>query len=122
MMIFIAESNEDLRVGLQMYLQNEVGLNVVGIAVQAKGLIRQLEATEADVLILDWSLQGSSMPELLTDIRRLQNPPKIVVLAARSDIEAVALDAGADAFFDKGYAPGRLLEAVQSMKELETSS
>lgn len=122
MMIFIAESNEDLRVGLQMYLQNEVGLNVVGIAVQAKGLIRQLEATEADVLILDWSLQGSSMPELLTDIRRLQNPPKIVVLAARSDIEAVALDAGADAFFDKVYAPGRLLEAVQSMKELGTSS
>lgn len=122
MMIFIAESNEDLRVGLQMYLQNEVGLNVVGIAVQAKGLIRQLEATEADVLILDWSLQGSSMPELLTDIRRLQNPPKIVVLAARSDIEAVALDAGADAFFSKDYAPGRLLKAVQSMKELETSS
>ena len=102
--------------GLQMYLQTEVGLNVVGIAIQAQGLIRQLEATEADVLILDWNLRGASMPELLTNIRRLQSPPKIVVLAAKPEVEGVALDAGADVFFDKSYAPDALLELLVSMR------
>ena len=119
MLIFIAASNEDLRVGLQMYLQNEAGMHVVGIAVQAKGLLRQLEATEANVLILDWNLPGESMPDLLADIQQLQFPPKIVVLAAKPELEGAVLDAGADAFFDKGYAPGALLEVLYSMQKVQ---
>ena len=42
MQIFIAESNEDLRVGLQMILHRDAGLHVIGMAVQADGLLAQL--------------------------------------------------------------------------------
>ena len=122
MLIFVAESNEDLRVGLQMYLQNETGMRVVGMAVQAKGLVVQVEVSEAEVLALDWNLPGASMPELIADILRLESPPKIVVLAVRPEVEEEALSAGADAFFSKNRPPDELLEVVRSFRATDPNS
>lgn len=97
-----------------MYLQGETGMRVVGMAVQAKGLVVQVEASEAEVLILDWNLPGASMPDLLADICCLESPPKIIVLAVRPEVEQEALDAGADLFVRKDITPGALLEVLRS--------
>jgi DNA-binding NarL/FixJ family response regulator len=122
MLIFVAEPNEDLRVGLQMYLQNEVDMRVVGMSVQAKGLVVQLEASEADVLVLDWNLPGASMPNLLADIRRLESPPKTIVLAVRPEVEEEALDAGADSFVCKDRPPDELWEVIRSLRMTRLNS
>jgi len=117
MLIFVAVPNEDLRIGLQMYLQGEAGMRVTGIAIRAEGLLTQVEASQADVLILDWQLPGASMPELLKEFSALQSPPKIVVLATKPEIEDIALEAGADAFVGKSHSPDSLLEALHSMEK-----
>lgn len=117
MKIFVAESNEDLRVGLQMILLRDAGLHVIGMAVQAEGLMAQLEALQADVLILDWQLSGASMPELVGDICQIESPPKIVVLSVKPEEEREAIAAGADVFVNKSRPPEELLEAVRSLKE-----
>jgi DNA-binding NarL/FixJ family response regulator len=122
MLIFVAEPNEDLRVGLQMYLQNEVDMRVVGMSVQAKGLVVQLEASEADVLVLDWNLPGASMPNLLADIRRLESPPKTIVLAVRPEVEEEALDAGADSFVCKDRPPDELWKVIRSLRMTRLNS
>jgi DNA-binding NarL/FixJ family response regulator len=117
MQIFIAESNEDLRVGLQMILHRDAGLHVIGMAVQADGLLAQLDALRAEVLILDWRLSGAVMPEFVGDICNLESPPKIIVLSAKASEEQKALTAGADAFINKSRPPEELLEALHSMVE-----
>ena len=117
MQIFVAESNEDLRVGLQMILHRDAGLHVIGMAVQAEGLLAQLEALQAEVLILDWHLSGASMPELVGDICQLESPPKIIALSVKPEEEGQALSAGADVFVNKNRPPDELLEALRYLME-----
>ena len=117
MRIFIAESDEDLRVGLQMFLLRDARMHVIGMAVQAEGLLAQLEAVRAEVLILDWHLSGASMPELVAKICQLEVPPKILVLSVKPEEEGKAMAAGADMFISKNRPPEQLLEALHSMVE-----
>ena len=114
MQIFVAESNEDLRLGLQMLLNRDAGMHVIGMAVQAEGLLRQLEALSVDVLILDWHLSGASMPEFVVDVCQLEWPPKIIALSVKPEEEAEALSSGADAFVSKTRPPEELLEVLHS--------
>ena len=117
MRIYVADVNKDVRLGLQMLLHQEAGVQVVGTAAQASGLLVQVEASQADVLLLDWQLPGASMTELISDLRALKPPPKIVILSVKPEIEAPALSAGADAFVSKSAPPEELLEVVRSLKE-----
>jgi DNA-binding NarL/FixJ family response regulator len=113
MRIFIADADQEVRVGLQLRLHQEPGLLVVGIAVQAKGLVAQVELSQPDVVLLDWLLPGRPASELLADLRALERRPKIIVLAVRSEVESEAMAAGADAFVTKSAPPDRLVAVLR---------
>ena len=122
MRIFIAESDQDLRMGLQMLFRQEPGMYVSGMAIESEGLLVQVEASRADVLLLDWHLPGASTWDLLADIQGLQYPPKIVVLSINSEDKRPALSAGAVAFISKNKPPDELLEVVRSCRETTVNS
>ena len=122
MRIFIADSNQDSRLGLQMLFRQEPGMYVTGMAIESEGLLKQVEATRADVLLLDWHLPGASSMEILADIHELEPPPKIVVLSPRPEEEGPALSAGADAFASKNIPPDALLNIVRSFREITVDS
>jgi DNA-binding NarL/FixJ family response regulator len=122
MRLFIADMNSTVRLALQMYLQQEPGLYVTGMASEAEGLPAQVEASRPDVLLLDSHLPGASMQDLLTDIRGLESPPKIVVLSIKPEEKGLALSAGADAFINKNAPPEELLEVVRSLRETTVNS
>ena len=122
MLIFLAESDQNLRLGMQMLLHQEPGVHVIGMAIQAEGLVVQVEASRAELLILDWQLPGADMPALINDIGGLVSQPKIVVLAVDPEVKALALSAGADAFVGKNTSPDELLEVVRKLQETVKSS
>jgi DNA-binding NarL/FixJ family response regulator len=122
MRLFIADMNSTVRLALQIYLQQEPGLYVTGMASEAKGLPAQVEASKPDVLLLDSHLPGATMQGLLADIRGLESPPKIVVLSIKPEDKEPALSAGADAFSSKNAPPEELLEAVRSLRESTVNS
>ena len=97
-------------------------MHVIGMAIQAEGLLVQVQASRAEVLIMDWHLPGASMPDLLTDIRALGSPPKVVVLSVNPEVKTMAYSAGADAFIVKNAPPDELLDVVRSMKETVNST
>jgi len=100
-----------------MYLQQEPGLYVTGMASEAMGLPAQIEASQPDVLLLDSHLPGATMQGLLTDIRGLESPPKIVVLSIKPEDKEPAISAGADAFSSKNAPPEELLEVIRSLRD-----
>ena len=122
MRIFIADSNQDFRLGLQMLFRQEPGMYVTGMAIESEGLLKQVEASRADVLILDWHLPGASTIDLLADIQGLESKPKIVVLSIRPEERELALSAGADAFISKSGTPEEMLELVRSVRESTVGS
>ena len=117
MRLFIADGNSSVRLALQMYLQQESGMYVTGMAADAQGLPAQVEASRPDVLLLDSHLPGASMQGLLSDIRGLESPPKIDVLSIKPEEKGPALSAGADAFISKNALPDELVEVVRSLRE-----
>jgi DNA-binding NarL/FixJ family response regulator len=120
MRIFIADADKQLRVALQILLHQEPGMQVTGVATDAKGLLAQVEASQPDVLLLDWYLPGMPMTGLLADLHVLDLSPKIVVLSVRPELENAAMAAGADAFVSKNGPPQELLAYLSTIEDYET--
>lgn len=117
MRLFIADEDPAVRVSLQMLLNQEPGTQVTGIASKAKGLLAQVEASQPDVLLLDWHLPGKPATVLIADLRALELPPRIIVFSVRPEDKKEALAAGADAFFSKTEPPDELLVYLRTLRD-----
>ena len=120
--LFIADGNSSVRLALQMVLQQEPGMYVTGMAAEAEGLPAQIEASQPDMLLMDSYLPGASMQDLLSDIRGLETPLKIVVLSIKPEVKGPALAAGADAFISKNAPPEEMLKLILSFRETPVNS
>jgi len=117
MLIFLAESDHNLRLALQMLLHQEAGMHIGGLAMKADGLLAQVNASQADVLLLDWYFSGSPMTAFFTELRREQSSPKVIVLSVKPEDKKAAMAAGADAFVTKNTSPDELLITLNSMMQ-----
>lgn len=120
MRVLLADDQEGVRAALRLVLEQEPGMAFVGEACDAPTLIEAAEATQPDLILLDWEL-----PYLRTaqDRRRLLNAlhqrcPNVRVIALSGEIESGrrALAAGADIFVSKVEPPERLLCALRSLR------
>lgn len=112
MRILLADDQPRVCTALQMLLKQEPGMRVVGEATEAADLLTQIQATQPDLVLLDWEL-----PDLLTSgslpaLRTVYPDLAIIVLSGRPEARRAALTAGADAFVSKIDPPERLLAAL----------
>ena len=115
MRIFIAEADQDVRVGLQMLLDRQPGLQVVGIATRSDGLVGQVGAAQADVVLLDWDLIASNQKYFIRNLHSLSSKPSIIVLHVRPETRDAAIAAGADDFSSKDQPPDQLCMIFQNL-------
>ena len=107
--VFIAFADEKLRAAMLLLLGTEHGVVIVGITDRLQGLVPQVDATQPDVLLLDWELSSQSLAKLITDIRNLGHPLRIVFLSSKPENEKEVLGAGANYFIPKNAPPDKLL-------------
>ena len=115
--VFVAERDRDTRLGLQMLLEHQPKVQIVGISVQSKGLLGQVAAALPDVVILDWQLIASSPSEHIKNIRSIESQPEIIVLDVHTEIRDEAEAIGADYFFSKADPPDQLLITLDELKQ-----
>jgi DNA-binding NarL/FixJ family response regulator len=93
-------------------LEHVPGVQVVGEAINAEELLRELAGTLPDQILLDWGLPGleaATLPAL-----RQQHPHcRIIILSGRLEARNEALAAGADCFVSKTEPPELLLAAIK---------
>ena len=114
MRILLADDQPKVRLGLRLLLEQEEWASVVGEAAEAESLLMQVDESQPDLVLLDWSLQSSDRPDLLPALRGCCPGLAVVVLSGQPDAEQQALDAGADAFVSKADPPELLLEAIRT--------
>jgi len=114
--IFIACPDEKLRLALLMFVDHESGMVAVGIADRLTGLLAQLEGSEPDVLLLDWTLPDQSMADLIRDLYKLERRPKIIVFSNRPEDKETLMAAGADYFICKDSPPDELLPILNDIR------
>ena len=111
--VLLAIHHPDLRLAIDLYLREEPGINVVGMASETEGLSALLNTLRPDLLLIDWSLPGRPLVQVLAEGQEPDPPPKIIVLGADDRDMKAALAAKADYFVVKGESPEQLLSAIR---------
>ena len=115
--IFVACSDERLRIALLLLLDHQSGMAVIGITDRLPNLLSQLWATQPDVLLLEWELPIKEIEELISDIRNLPHPPIITVLSSKPEEQEKITAAGADHFIPEDAPPDMLIPILNHLRE-----
>lgn len=119
--IIVADDHAVIRKGLNLFINYEDDLTMVGEAANGDELINLVEKTQADVLLLDLD-----MPQLngLTIIPRLQKaqPNMDVIILSMHPEELygrTAYNKGASGYITKDKGPKHLIHAIRMVQEGE---
>ncbi len=113
--LFIADDHAMVRAGLRRILTEAGDVQVVGEAGTADEMLRQLEKIDADVALLDVSMPGPGIIEVLRVLRETSPRTRALVLSMHSEEQYArrVLRAGAAGYVTKDQAPERLVEAIR---------
>jgi DNA-binding NarL/FixJ family response regulator len=113
--IAIGENNEDLATTLQLLLETEPGMSVIGTGSSSREIKRIAATLNPNAFILDLSLDdGSSMP--LIGALRTQTPEAVIIVFTGHSLEMVrehCLRAGADEVVVKNSSIEELVAALR---------
>jgi len=113
--IFIADDHPIVRQGLRRIVEADAGMVISGEADDAAALLRALETTATDLVLLDVSMPGGLFLETLRELRARHPTIRVLALSVHPEDEwAVrALRAGASGYLTKDHSPDQLLEAIR---------
>jgi len=103
-----------------LLLDNEADTTVVGITDRLDGLLAQIEATQPDVLVLEWEIPIPPMAELVSGIRNLDQPIEIIVLSNEWESKEQILAAGVDHVIVKNAPPDELIAILENSQIIAT--
>ena len=114
--VVLADDDPMIRVGLRTIIDHEPDLRVIGEAADGDQVIEVVTRVRPDVVLMDIRMPNRDGLDATRElIRRLESPPRIVILTTFELDEYVyeALRAGATGFLLKRVAPAELLDAIR---------
>jgi DNA-binding NarL/FixJ family response regulator len=114
--ILVADDHPMLREGLSAVLGTHSGFEVVGEAGDGEEVLRLASGLRPDVVLLDLEMPSTGGVEVLRRLRRLDDPPKVVVFTAYDDERLLeALREGAQGCLLKGASRTEIFDAVRTV-------
>ena len=119
--ILIASSLPATRNALKMLLNEQSDLYVIAEAGDSHELLKKIESTCPDVVLLDWDLLDRATPMLIKTICASDQNLTIITLSAEIDHMESALEAGADVFVNMGDPPRELQTTINEILKAKQS-
>ena len=113
MQVVLAVPDRRLRLALELFLDEEPGLQLVGTTAEAAGARALVETLSPDALIMSWSLPGCAPDTLLAELKQRQASLDVIVLGGDEAARSFALAAGASAFVMSWDPPSDLTDALR---------
>ncbi len=120
--IFIACADERLRIALIIFLEGEPGLTVVGFTDRLESLLPQLEASQAEILLLEWQLAYPLLKDTLDNVHKLRLTHKVIYFSGTPEDRQQILAAGADYVILKNAPPDELLPILNKIDLQSTNA
>lgn len=120
MRIFLACKDERLKLAVLMLIDNQPGMVVSGMSDRLEGLVKQLETTQPDALIMEWPLSVASAKSLTGEILELENPPRVIYLSTKPEMRKALTDAGVNHFVLTNAPPDELLIILKDLQSTVT--
>jgi DNA-binding NarL/FixJ family response regulator len=117
--VCLIEDNAHLRESLALLINGWAGLECVGTFATAEVALRRIPALRPDVVLMDLRLPGMDGVECTRRVKALCPATQILVVTVEEDPERVysALEAGASGYLVKGASPGRVIEAIEDLRQ-----
>ncbi|MEZ5654714.1 MAG: response regulator [Sphingobium sp.] len=119
--ILVVDDSVTIRAMLEVLLERDPSLRIVGIAGDAPETFRLIKETDPDVVTLDIAMPGMNGMEVLEQIMRRQPRPVIMLsslMREGSELQAEAMDKGAAGCFNKNRIVAEADELLQMIKEV----
>ncbi len=117
--VFIAEDSPVMRPRIAQLALQVDGLVICGVAEAAAEVLKGIDSSAPDALILDINLcDGNALPDMR--LATLTHPQMLAIVCSNSATEpfrAAAFAAGADHFLDKSLECERIPEILQHFKD-----
>jgi DNA-binding NarL/FixJ family response regulator len=109
--ILIVDDYETFRSSARTLLESE-GYEVVGEAEDGEGALRLAEELNPEVVLLDVHLPDLHGFDVADRLRRLDDPPQVVLVSSRADYRSVVGSTGAAGFVPKDELSAEAIEAL----------
>jgi DNA-binding NarL/FixJ family response regulator len=116
--ILIADPDSATRKALILLLQRKLDTSGLIEVQDVETLIRSLADTAPEVLLLDWRLSGSPVPEICRLLQKAYPDLKIILLSVDANDAPAAQGVGA-AFIHKGASPDELIATLTPLLRKE---
>jgi DNA-binding NarL/FixJ family response regulator len=116
MRVVLAAPNRDVRLALELFLAEEPGVFVAGVATDAVGARALLASVQPELLLLTWDLDGGSAAAFALEARRAGWAEQIILLCRDESEREAALAAGVTACVSSWDPPERLAHAVANAR------
>jgi len=115
--ILLVEDDELFRLGLNVRLQQEAGLEIVAVAEDGETAIELAKRHPLDIVLLDVGLPGIGGIEACRQLKQQHPALPILALTSRSEKSLVArlIEVGAQGYCLKGIAAETLVLALRSV-------
>jgi DNA-binding NarL/FixJ family response regulator len=111
--LLIADDDRRTRAGLGALLRTHVLCEIVGEAIDGQDTLAQVERCRPDAVLLDLHMPLLNGVQATRLIKARWPEIAIVVLSMDSELQSMALAAGADAFVSKADGPGQVVKTLQ---------
>jgi two-component system, NarL family, invasion response regulator UvrY len=115
--LLIADDHQIVREGLKYVVSQCRDIQVNGEAEDGDSAVRLAETVKADVLLLDVSMPGPGVLDIITRLKRQRPHLKILVLSVHPEGQYArrVLMAGADGYLTKNHSSQALASAVRQV-------
>ena len=117
MQVILADGHQNVRTALRLIIEEEPAWHIAAEAPNAGRLLSLLAQNPPDLVLLDASLPGRRMEDLLADLRLKYPQVMVIILSGRPENHRPALHSGANAFVSKGNPPEDLLKTLHTLMD-----
>ena len=115
--LLLVDDESNVRRGLRMQLELEPDIEVVGEAGDPATALTLISSLHPDLVLMDVQMPGGDGIDATASMRRMEDPPHVVILTLFDDAKtrARAAAAGAGGFVGKHEPAERLLSTIRSL-------
>jgi DNA-binding NarL/FixJ family response regulator len=113
--LIIADDHQVVRDGLRAILSQHSDIRVVGEAGDGDALLQMLRQKPVDVVLLDVTMPGPGVLDLVPAIKQISSRTRILILTMHSEqmYGRRVLEAGADGYLTKAQSSSELATAIR---------
>jgi len=117
--VIIFEDNNSLRNGLNQLIEGSHGYSCVGAFPDCSNLLKNIEDTKPDVVLMDIEMPGMNGIEGVKILRDKKPELKVLMQTIFEENEKIfqSICAGASGYIIKNTSPSRILEAIKETYE-----